>query len=423
MEKIIINCQLSIVNSQLSIINCSQCTGINENRNKFKGELMQDILIFAAGLLFGGIFVYFVMLKLQKHSERLQKNSKDEMAMMVNQMRETFGSLSFDALQKSTEEFLKLANKSFSEQAKRNTEDLVGKKGLIDQNLSMIKAELDKVQHLMQKIEGERRQSFGSLNQQLQQSVEQTQKLREVTSELNQALSNSQVRGQWGERMAEDVLRMAGFIEGINYQKQKSGANSQSRPDFIFFLPHNLKVNMDVKFPLNNYLAYLKSENDAEKSGYKQAFLKDVRNRVKEVTIRGYINPADHTVDYVIVFIPNEQVYAFINEMDPTILDEALKSKVILSSPITLYAILSIIHQAVENFNLEQTASQILTLLADFSKQWEKYKEVMERMGKRIDDAQKEFQILMSTRTNALERPLQKIESIRSAKELVEKEV
>ncbi len=379
---------------------------------------MHDILFFVSGWLFGGLFVYFIMQKFQKKSEEMQSNAKNEMANMINQLKESFGSLSLDALQKSTEEFLKLANKSFGEQTRRNSEELSSKKELIDQNLNLMKAEMDKVQQLMQKIEGERRQSFGSLNEQLKQSLEQTQKLREATAQLNQALSNSQARGQWGERMAEDVLRMAGFIEGINYQKQKSGTDSLARPDFTFFLPHNLKVNMDVKFPMNNYLAYLQSDSETEKSSYKQAFLRDVRKRVKEVTIRGYINTADHTVDYVIVFIPNEQVYAFINEADPAIMDEALKNKVILSSPITLYAVLSIIRQAVENFNLEQTASQILSLLADFSKQWDKYKDVMERMGKRIDDARKEFQSLVSTRTNALERPLNKIEAIRSANKL-----
>ncbi len=379
---------------------------------------MQDIIIFVSGLVIGGVFVYFVMFKLQKHSEALQKSKKEDVETIVNQLKESFGSLSFDAIHKSTEEFLKLANKSFSEQAQRNTDNLSGKKELIDQNLKIMKSELNKVQELMQKIEGERKHSFGTLHEQLRQSVEQTQKLRETTTQLNQALSNSQVRGQWGERMAEDVLRMAGFIEGINYQKQTSGNDSASRPDFTFFLPHNLKVNMDVKFPLNNYLAYLESENETEKNSYKNAFLKDVRNRVKEVVVRCYINPADHTVDYVIVFIPNEQVYAFINEADQSIMDDALKNKVILSSPITLYAILSIIHHAVENFNLEQTASQILSLLSEFSKQWDNYKEGMEKMGKRIDDAQKEFQMLITTRTNKLERPLQKIESIRNSKEL-----
>jgi DNA recombination protein RmuC len=214
--------------------------------------------------------------------------------------------------------------------------------------------------------------------------------------------------------MAEDVLRLAGFIEGINYLKQKSISGSASRPDFTFLLPKDLKVNMDVKFPLNNYMAYLQADSESDKSGYKNQFLKDVRTRVKEVTTRDYINPTDNTVDYVIVFIPNEQVYSFINENDSSIMDDALRSKVILSSPVTLYAILAIIRQAIDNFNLEKTAAQILSLLGEFNKQWNNFKEGMDKMGNRLDDAQKEFQKLVSTRTNQLERPLLKIDSIRS---------
>ena len=120
----------------------------------------------------------------------------------------------------------------------------------------------------------------------------------------------------------------------------------------------------------------------------------------------------------MIVFIPNEQVYSFINENDSSIMDEALKSKVILSSPVTLYAILAIIRQAIDNFNLEKTASEILILLAEFNKQWANFKDGMDKMGNRLDDAQKEFQRLVTTRTNQLERPLIKIESLRSSNEL-----
>jgi DNA recombination protein RmuC len=118
-------------------------------------------------------------------------------------------------------------------------------------------------------------------------------------------------------------------------------------------------------------------------------------------------------VDYVIVFIPNEQVYAFINENDFSLLDEALKNKVILCSPITLYAVLAVIRQGVENFNLEKTASEILSLLGAFSKQWETFQDSLDRMGKRIDDAQNEFTKLTTTRKNQLERPLRKIEELR----------
>ena len=47
-----------------------------------------------------------------------------------------------------------------------------------------------------------------------------TQALSTSTQSLREALANPKARGQWGERMAEDVLRLAGFIEHVNYEKQ-----------------------------------------------------------------------------------------------------------------------------------------------------------------------------------------------------------
>ncbi|MDA8408296.1 MAG: DNA recombination protein RmuC [Deltaproteobacteria bacterium] len=68
-----------------------------------------------------------------------------------------------------------------------------------------------------------------------------------------------------------------------------------------------------MKFPLNNYLKYLEDEANSDKENHKKQFLKDVKNRIKEVTGGNYISPDQGTVDYVIVFIPNEQVFSFIN--------------------------------------------------------------------------------------------------------------
>ncbi len=51
---------------------------------------------------------------------------------------------------------------------------------------------------------------------------EQTASLTSTAGSLWEALVNSRVRGQWGERMAEDVLRLIGFVEGVNYQKQRT---------------------------------------------------------------------------------------------------------------------------------------------------------------------------------------------------------
>jgi DNA recombination protein RmuC len=120
------------------------------------------------------------------------------------------------------------------------------------------------------------------------------------------------------------------------------------------------------------------------------------------------------------VFIPNEQVYSFINECDPAVIDAAMKNKVILCSPLTLYAILAVIRQAIDNFNLEKTATEILGLLGAFNKQWDAFKNSMERMGSRIEDASKEYTKLVTTRTRALERPLARIENLRQQKGIPE---
>lgn len=344
----------------------------------------------------------------QSESQRVQ-----DLESLINRIKESFGALSLDALSKNTEDFLKLANETLSKQTQMGEKDLEGKKKLIDQTLEAMKGDLQRVQNLVTSFEKDREKKFGELANQLKSTAEQTGKLQETTSQLRAALANTKARGQWGERMAEDVLRLAGFVEGINYRKQKTLETTGTRPDYTFLLPQDLTVNMDVKFPLDNYLRYLEADGESDKEGYKNQFLRDVKGRIKEVTTRDYINPEENTVDYVIVFIPNEQVYAFINENDSSLLDEALNKKVILCSPITLYAILAVIRQAVDNFSLEKTAGQILSLLGSFNKQWANFLKSLEKMGKRIDEAQKEFVVLTSTRRNQLERPLRQIEDLR----------
>lgn len=347
-----------------------------------------------------------------------QDQKQQDLEKLIDRIKESFGALSLEALSKNTGDFLKLANETLSKQTQLGGKELEEKKKLIDQTLLVIKEDLKNVENVVTAFEKDRASKFSEISTQLKNAAEQTGKLQETTSQLHTALASTQVRGQWGQRMAEDVLRLAGFVEGINYHKQKALETVGTIPDYTFLLPQGLKVNMDVKFPLDNYLRYLEAKADSDKELHRKQFLKDVKGRIKEVTTRDYINPAENTVDYVIVFIPNEQVYGFINENDRTILDEALKNKVILCSPVTLYAILAIIRQAVDNFNLEKTASQILSLLGEFNKQWVMFLKSLERMGKKIEDAQKEYVSLTSTRRNQLERPLRKIDDLREQKGL-----
>ncbi len=336
----------------------------------------------------------------------------------VRDIKSAFGGMALDALSQATKQLTELAGSSLESERGLAGKELENKKSLIDRELKNMNAELERVRELVAGLEKDRERKFGELTSQIASSNEQTSKLLQSTNKLNEALANSRARGQWGERMAEDVMRLAGLIENVNYTKQKAIEGIGSKPDFTFRLPKDLKLNMDVKFPFDNYFKYLNAASDADKESSRAAFFRDIKIKLKEVTSRDYINPTQNTVDYVLLLVPNEQVFAFIQEGDPDIFDAALKNKVICCSPITLYAVLSVIRQAVENFNLELTSNEILSLLGNFKVQWSRFVKKMETVGKRINDAQKEFQALDTTRRNELERPLNKIESLRNQKGL-----
>jgi DNA recombination protein RmuC len=283
---------------------------------------------------------------------------------------------------------------------------------LADHQLASMSAQLEKVDGLMRALERDRRGAFGRLANELQRQHEGLNALTENTRQLREALASSKARGQWGERMAEDVLRLAGMLEGVNYRKQASLAGA-GRPDYTFLLPNDLVLHMDVKFPLDNYVRYLEAEGAVERTARREQFLRDVRARVKELSGREYLDARSETIDCLLLFIPNENVYAFVNEHDRQLLDDALRNKIVLCSPLTLYAVLAVIRQAVDNFRLERTTNEILALLGEFATQWEKYALQLDRVQQRFDGVAKEYATLMTTRHRALQRPLDKIESLR----------
>lgn len=386
------------------------------------------IFIFIMGTLFGAAIVaiaaFFVLrqqkLQFEQRLSETEARAASEQDTMAHKMKETFNSLSLEALSRNTEEFFKLATQNFNQHKELSEKDLSGKKDMIDQTFKSMKEELGKVGEMVQTIEKDRKAKFDVLSGEIARTAKETRTLRETADELKSALTNSRVRGQWGERMAEDVLRLAGFIEGTNYLKQQTLAEDGGRPDYTFYLPDNHVVHMDVKFPLENYLNYMNAESDIERDRFRTQFLKDARVAIDEVTKRNYVDPAGGTLDYVMVFIPNEQVYAFINEQDRDLLDNALSKKIILCSPTTLYAVLAVIRQALDNFHMERKAGEILNLLESFHKQWDKFVEAMDKVSRQMDTTQKSFAELTGTRRRMLERPLSKIEELKSNERLVE---
>ncbi|MBH10305.1 MAG: recombinase RmuC [Candidatus Marinimicrobia bacterium] len=360
---------------------------------------LAGILLFIIGFLLGGAAVWLLR---KKEVESVKENT--------DQLKIAFGDLSNEALITNQKRFLEMAEDKFNNLLDKSSKQLVNKKELIDTTLKEMKVDLKNLSD-----------NTVSLKSQMEESRKRVGELSDTTSHLRQILSSSQARGQWGERMVKDILDFIGLVEGINYTRQKQISDGSERPDFTFYLPDEKSLNMDVKFPLAHYQKYIIAESESEKNTEKKAFLKDVRNRVKEVSKRSYINVEGGTVDYVLLFIPNESIYAFLNQEDHELIDFSLENKIMLCSPITLYAILSLVRQAVSNFSMEKKAGEMQKLVGLFKKQWEKYTDKIDAMGKTLLSLTNHYDELKGARLKALEKPMDKIGELQLGNDKVDK--
>ena len=303
------------------------------------------------------------------------------------------------------------------------TAELAGKKDLIDARLDQVhtemRSELTKLSEMVSTLGRSSAENFGQVTSSLQAHAEVATTLADSTRALREALANPQARGNWGERMAEDVLRLAGFHENVNYVKQTQIEGGAGRPDYTFPMPKGHALYMDVKFPMAAYLRYLEVDTNAEREMHLKRFLADVRLRVKELAKRDYAGESDQpSVDYVLLFIPNEQLTGFIHEHDADLLDEAMGQKVVMCSPLTLFAFLGVIRQAFDNFMIEQTSDEILQLLGTFSAQWRKYNDQVDSVKKKFDQVDRAFEQLTGPRRRQLEKPLRQLDELRLQRNL-----
>ena len=242
------------------------------------------------------------------------------------------------------------------------------------------------------------------------------------TDNLSEILSSSQKRGQWGERVVEDMLRAVGFIEGVNYSKQDVNTVG-GRPDYKFLMPPDRVLFMDVKFPLDRYADHFNADNDALRQQAKVEFVKAVKGHVDALARRDYtLNAKEEALDYVLMFLPNESISGFVHEADPGMIDYALAKKVVLCSPLALYSFLSVIRQATDSFHTEQTAASIMQQIAKFNKEWQNYvkavdevKDVFQKLTDKVDSIGTD-----GTRFKKLNVPIKAIEKMRTKQGIME---
>ncbi len=329
--------------------------------------------------------------------------SADISVEIINKLNEQFPQV----LQNANESLVLLATQRLQAEKQQISTDLVNKKEAIEELVKRVLDEQVKNQQKLEAAEQNRIGAFSTLTQKLEEQKYLTEQLKTTTDGLKRVLSNNQNRGAFGEQIAEDLLKIAGFISGVDYFKQLT--TGQSRPDFTVLLPDGVKINIDAKFPYSNLVKMSETEDQNQKDQHLKAFAQDVKEKIKQVSTRDYINPEENTVDFVILFIPNEMIFSFIYERFPEIWQEAMSKKVVLAGPFSFTAILRMVRQSYDNFHYQKNVQTIISYIKKFADEFQVYNLEFEKIGDKINSLSDQYQKVSTTRTRQLVRIIDKI--------------
>lgn len=354
---------------------------------------MELVIALIGGILLGiGIF-YFFFKNTHKQKEEISETISQKLTEILPSV-----------LDQANESLIRMADQKLGAESSKSRIDLENKRAEIERLVKQIQEDLKESKKELEASEKDRISSFSALKNSLDEYKKITEQLSVSTENLKKVLSNNQMRGQFGEQVADDLLKMAGFVVGQTYTRQES--ENGARPDFTVYLPDKTKINIDAKFPYASLQRMTETDDVDAKKRYMKQFESDIKEKIKQVTTREYISVEDGTVDFVILFIPNEMIFSFIYDKMPQIWEDAMSRKVILAGPFSFTAILRMVKQAYENFRVQENIFKIVGYIQAVEKEFDKFNEEFDKVGDRIEQLQKQYSEVSTTRVNQMRKKM-----------------
>jgi DNA recombination protein RmuC len=263
------------------------------------------------------------------------------------------------------------------------------------QALAPVKVHLEQMQQVVTRLERDRTEQFGTIQQQLKAAVDSDEQLRKQTQALSQALSSNSIRGVWGETQLRKLVELAGLIKHADFSEQASFSTDtgSGRADMVINLPGGKSLAIDSKVPFNSYqeASTISDLATGEEAARRQKLIaehvKAVKGHIDTLSTKGYWTGLNASPDFVIAFVPSESLLSAALDADPGLLEYAFKKNVALASPVSLFSVLKTINY-IWRQNADETSVRTMIKLG---------KELYERVGKVAEHADKLGRSIMTT--------------------------
>lgn len=300
----------------------------------------------------GALLTFMVMragekqrtLELQKNLEKLaleNQSLKEKLEWVQKseaQIKESFSAIASEVLRQNSDELIKRSKEQIESVLGEARGDWKTQKSEIAGLVNPLGEYLRHLDRVVRELEQKREGAYQSLEEQLRQLSQTQAQLQSTTISLSQALRSSSTRGRWGELQLRRVVELAGMVEHVSYETQVSG--DSGRPDMVVHLPNGGALPIDAKAPLKAYLDSFEAEDERARRELLQAHARALKNRIDELSRKAYWDMFEESPDYVVMFVPNEACLNAAFEFAPRLFDYAIEKQVLITTPVTLLALL-----------------------------------------------------------------------------------
>ncbi len=200
--------------------------------------------------------------------------------------------------------------------------------------------------------------SFEALNENL---MHQITELNTRTGALAGALKSPSARGAWGENQLRNIIDLSGMASFCDFSEQSSVSSDDGvlRPDLTVRLPNGAFLVVDSKVPLSAYLRMQELDDSVAREAELKSHVKAVQDHVKALADKRYWALFDDAPDFVVMFVPGESFLADALRAEPGLVDEAMRQRVVIASPMSLMALLLTIARGWQTTQLAENAKKV----------------------------------------------------------------
>lgn len=272
---------------------------------------------------------------------------------------------------------------------------------------------------LEQTLQNRLKASFETVSKQLEsvnQGLGEMKNVAQDVGTLNKVLSNTKTRGILGE------LQLGQIIEDImtpnQYEREfPTVSGSSERVEYAIKLPGTdndgyVYLPIDSKFPLEDYYRLEGAYESGDKEQvelYRKSLLNSIKRFAKDIN-KKYLNPPE-TTNFGIMFLPTEGLYSEVVR-NASFFDNLRRDEnIVVAGPSTLSALLNSLAVGFKTLNIQKNANDISKILGNVKVEFEKFGNMLIKAQKQINTANNTLDSLISTRTNAIIRALNTVES------------